>query len=368
MPRSFGDRYSNGSYRVQSGAVLPLDFCSSLGDAGFGPSAPLILPTELGLCVSRRGCVSLHGPELVPEVWRIEHEGWCGIGPRDDESLVVGPIGHEVRKVSLATGATLEAVRIGDSLPGVAAVVAEGVIVRLDDWVFRSVTWDGATAWQRRIKGRVVAEHSGLLFFVEDQGRRASCVAIESGETVWSWAPAGAVKAGARICTGFPGLVALDSGVLVRLWDGRMFLLGVSDGREIIAGHEREAGAFLVDSSSVFFKHPFGLVEFDYTQMREVRRIDYRIDVEPLYGGNAPTVNAFCLTEESVIWTTMHGVLMGVSRRPGPDGKRVTWKYEVPGAIMPIAEPPVAWGDYLYFTKKGENPELLCFKSLAAAE
>jgi hypothetical protein len=30
---------------------------------------------------------------------------------------------------------------------------------------------------------------------------------------------------------------------------------------------------------------------------------------------------------------------------------------------MPLGDAPVAYDDYLYFTKKGENPELLCFRS-----
>ena len=74
-------------------------------------------------------------------------------------------------------------------------------------------------------------------------------------------------------------------------------------------------------------------------------------------------MNAFWLSEESVIWTTMHGALMAASRKPGPDGKRLTWCEEIPDALMPIAEPPIGHGDYLYLTRKGENPELYCYKS-----
>jgi hypothetical protein len=122
-------------------------------------------------------------------------------------------------------------------------------------------------------------------------------------------------------------------------------------------------GINLVTATSIFFFQPFGLSEFDHRAMEEVSRIEFRKEVEPLYGSERPFPCAFWLTHESVIWTNLNGSLMGVSRNKAADGKRKVWIDRLPNAGTSIAEFPLAWGDYLYFMDRGPSLGLYCFWS-----
>lgn len=358
----------SGAYLVAPGPKLPLVASHSLdGDAGFGKSAPSVLPTEMGVLVSQRGRIALFTLDLGRELWRVEGEGWCDVGIRCGAKVIAGPFNGSIQEFEIVDGTAGRRCPIDDETVALVGTHEDWLLVRRPGVGLQSIDWRGEVRWVRPPNGVSEAISEGLLVQAEDLDRRLVCIDLASGAVRWSWiVPPGVSARTARVR--FGGCVVVERQVLVRTLDDRLFVLDVATGQVVAEGTAPQPGAVLVSETNSFFKQPFGLVEFDHREMREVGRAEYRSEVEPLYAGNAPTVNAFCLTEESVVWTTMHGVLMGVSRRPGPAGKRVTWSYEVPGAIMPIAEPPVAWGDYLYFTKKSENPELLCFKSAAAAD
>ncbi len=266
----------------------------------------------------------------------------------------------------MATGEDIR--RIEYSRSGVLRLVSEGVCLVELSRQFEAIDWEGRVLWSREATPGHVVSGGDRLILSENFERRLVCIDAKTGAVIWQFEapPQGAGDEARRsqvIAAGFPSVRVAGSRVVVITMNFRVFVLSVDSGKILDLGRPTFVGCYEVTESSIFFKQPFGLSEFDHRSLKEVDRVEYETAVAPLYRGMQPTVNAFCLTEESVVWTTMHGALMGVSRKPGPDGRRVTWCEEIPGALMPLAEAPVPHGDYLYYTKKGDKPELLCFRS-----
>jgi hypothetical protein len=155
----------------------------------------------------------------------------------------------------------------------------------------------------------------------------------------------------------------IDREVILLTTSPRVYRLGLDRGDVLASGQPPVWGCYLVTDSAIFFKQPHLLSEFDYRQMRETSRTEYRTEVESLYGANNPMVAGFCLTEQSIVWTTMDGSLMAVSRDVGSGGKRRCWTERI-GGIMPLGVPPAAFGDYLYCAPLAAGG-LFCYRSVA---
>lgn len=270
-----------------------------------------------------------------------------------------------IHETSLADGKDIRSIEY--SRNGVLRAARDGVCLVELSRRFEAIDWEGRILWNREATPGHVVSCGDRLIVSENLERRLVCIDARTGSEIWQFeaTPEGAGDDAHRsqvILTGFPSVRVTGSRVVVITMNFRVFVLSLDTGRILNQGRPSSSGCYEVTESSIFFKQPFGLSEFDHREFKEVARIEYEADVAPLYKGRQATVNAFCLTEESVIWTTMHGALMGVSRKPGPDGRRATWCEEIPGALMPLAEAPIPYGDYLYFTKKGSDPELLCFR------
>lgn len=197
--------------------------------------------------------------------------------------------------------------------------------------------------------------------------RRLLCVDARTGAERWSFEATarGVGDVGRRsqiMPAGLPSVTIVGDRVIVITLGGRVVVLALATGDVIAEALVPYAGCYAVTDTSIFFKQAFRMAEFDHRTMVEVDRLEYRADVEPLYGRNEPTVNAVCISDASVVWTTMHGALMAVSRKPGQSGKHTVWSELIPGALMPLGDAPVTYDRYLYFTKRGEAPELLCFR------
>lgn len=339
------------------------------GNTGSGRSAPSVCPVSVGVLVNQRGRVSLWSFDLKALRWARSVPGW-GTGPLVHESkAMVGPTGGSVWSFDVQSGEVVAKVpyeRVGELV----AADSQRLLVRGGGFL-TALNWDGQVIWKRETLPTHVRLREESVLITEKLDRLLVCLKAGTGDELWRFeAPEGQGDVGRRsqiIPPGFPSVTVVGDRVIVLTMGFRIFILSLETGEVLAQTKPPFPGSYVVTETSIFFKQAFGLSEFNHRELKEVDRIEYRAEIEPLYKGNQTTVNAFCLSEESVIWTTMHGALMGVSRRPGPDGKRVTWCQEIPGAIMPLAEAPVVYGDYLYFTKKGENPELLCFRSNCAA-
>jgi hypothetical protein len=191
---------------------------------------------------------------------------------------------------------------------------------------------------------RVAPSWQGRFVIADRYGVSIRCLEAATGECVWRCdLPS---RSGVR---GALSLALAGNRAIVITPDRQVFAVSLETGRLLGRGESPTAAAFAVTERRIFFKQPFALSEFDHEEMREVGRIEYRAEVEPLYRGLVPTVNALWLTEQTVIWTTAHGALMGVSRTVDSRSRRTVWVEEIPGALMPLGRAPVGYGDYLYY-------------------
>ncbi len=348
---------SKAMNHVSDGPGVPLNLVSRLpGDAGFGKSAPSVVPVEGGVVVSRRGVISLHSHDLRTEVWRLERPGWCEIGPRTTTTIFTGVFGGHFCEIDIRNGAVRRQSPESDEATALRGASPDLLLVSRPDRGVWAVDWDGKVAWERAQRGQlVVAVRADAFYVTENLDRRLSCVEAATGRVRWSR------EFGVRVVSWGSGVVALEQALLVRTHDGRMLRLELVDGSIVDEYRLPASGLVQVTEDEVFVKWPFECATYDHS-LRERERLTYRSEIEPAYAGQRPTVNAFCVTEKALFWTTMGSTLMGVSRRcMGP--ARTAWSFPVPGAIMPIAEPPVAREPYLYLRRKSEDSELLCFRA-----
>lgn len=364
-------------FHVERGLRLPLERLSFLdGDGGFGRTATYLLPLGQGVWVTRRGVVGLYAHDLSREVWRLETEGWIATPVLSGDVILDGPDRNgDVLEVYVASGRVVRRGHIGRGLlvGFTQRTLLYSVAKELGRSTFRCVdraTWE--VLWERDGLGRGTS--AGEKYLIDDELNTVlGCVDAPTGRVKWTFevAPEAdrvAFRAGRRqlvpIRSGFPSVVAVGKRVIVVLDDSTVCSLDLETGKLLATAKPPFPGIQLVTETSVFFLQAFGLSEFDHRAMKEVERIEYRKEVEPLYGKQHPYPCAFWLTKESVIWTTMNGVLIGVSRKVGKDGRRTVWSDRPEKALMPIGEFPLAYGDYLYRAEKGDRLGLYCYRSM----
>ena len=350
--------------------LLPNSWLS--GDAGHGMSTPLWLPYDDGLILSRKGLLSAHGFDLSTQLWSQPVDEWPN--PVDYKNNVFIDVHRrKVMGFDRRTGKELCAVPIPvDSF--LYAVSESGPIIshrNKDLYVFEAFDWSGKSLWRHGTFGSVIPT-PGICLIRENLGESLAALDESSGELRWRFS---APKTGDRgpgdisneISSGLPSVIALEDRVIVTVFDGRVFSLDRKKGEVLSQGQTPVNGSFQVTTTSIFFAQPFCFSEFDHQEMREISRLEYREEVEPLYGRHARTMNAFCFSEESIVWTTMHGALMGISRKASPTGKRITWVNQKTDVLMPVATPPLIWGGYLYFRQMAASTNtpcgLLCYRS-----
>jgi outer membrane protein assembly factor BamB len=307
------------------------------------------------------------------ELWRRELDGHWPSGPfLTGSRFVTGPVDGAVPVFDVLTGEVQRLVPYGPK--GSMASIADGVYLLRFEERMDAIDHEGTLLWQRPNDAQPgPAVTDGRHFLLVDNGdRRLVCLDALTGAELWTFKPPQERGGGGRddtnvIMTGFPSLAIVGDRVIVIPNSLRVYSLALQTGEVLAAVRPEFRGWYLVTETSIYFKRQFGLSEFDHREMREVDRIEYQSDVEPLYEGNKPTVRAFWVSQESVIWTTACGSIMAVSRRPGPGGRRTVWMERLPNALIPIASPPVSYGDYLYYGDRGGSLLLYCWRSVESA-
>lgn len=370
---------SSRLFRVEAGLKLPLQRIGFLdGDGGFGRTATYFLPLEQGVWVSRRGVVALYSHDLTRELWRKETEGWLGRPTKWNDSIIDGPDDHgRFFEFDAGTGRVLRSETTSDGL--LASVTQSTVLfscsVALGSRLFRCRDRGTlAVLWERPGTGRATACEEKYL--IDDcLGSILFCVDGRTGRVEWTFelgseAERNDFLAGRKrlktIKAGFPSVVSVGERIVVVLEDSTVLTLDARTGKVTGRAQPPFPGIHLVTEKSVFFLQAFGLSEFDHGRLKEVDRIEYRAEAEPVYGKAIPYPCAFWLTHESVIWTDLNGLLVGVSRQAGRGGKRDVWHDRPEKAAMPIADFPLAYGDYLYRAEKGDRLGLYCYRSAHA--
>jgi len=344
--------------------LYPVTFLN--GDAGHGMSAPVYLPFDGGLIVTRKGLLSAHSYDFGIRLWAQPVEGWPEAVDYQDSIFIESMQQRTILGFNKYTGN--ENSRVSIPAEGfLQAVSKRGPIIRhknKDRNLFEAFDWSGCSLWRHSSCGTVIPT-PGICLIRENLGESLVGLDDSTGTLIWRFS---AAKSGDRdgrdtsneIWGGYPSVVVLGDRVLVVVVDGRVFSLDRRTGEVLSQGRTPVNGSFQVTPTSIFFAQPFCFSEFDHREMREVNRIEYRDEVQPLYGNHAPTLNAFCFSEEAVIWTTMHGALMGVSREPCFPGKRTTWIEQKAHVLMPLAVPPLIWGNHMYFRQTSDSVEYPC--------
>lgn len=349
--------------------LSPLNFLS--GDAGNGMSSPLWLPFDRGLIVSRKGLLSAHSFELRALLWAQPVANWpMPVGYQN--SVFIGVQQGRILGYDLETGR--ESCNISVVRDGFLQAVSEiGPVIRCQDgsrsW-FEGFDWDGRSLWTHSGFGAVIST-PGILLVRENLGESLAALDGVSGNLLWRFS---AAKSGDRgpsdisneITGGLPSVTVVRERVTVIVFDGRVFHLDRRTGEMVAQGRTPVLGSYQVTPESVFFANPFCFSEFDLMQMHEIHRLEYKDEVKPLYGKHVPTLNAFCFSDESIIWTAMHGALMGVSRENSARN-RTTWMETRENVLMPLAIPPLIWGGCMYFRQMAASEEtpsgLICYGS-----
>jgi len=229
---------------------------------------------------------------------------------------------------------------------------------------YQAIDRAGQVLWSHSCGPWLATSSGESILIAEDFGRRLRCIGALTGSTTWVFDVPPRDGPGPQqheIVIGDPGVAVVEREVVVTLRDGRVLVLDLEDGELLRTGEPPLFGNFVVTHDSMYFQQPFTLSQYDHRRMTEVSRLEYQKDVAPLYRDQPATSNAFCLSERAIIWTTMHGALMGISREL-KEGRRAAWSDEIPGSVMPFAVPPVIYGNYLYYSPMGREMPLLVWE------
>jgi hypothetical protein len=366
---------------VRHGLELPLERLAFLdGDGGFGRTATYFLPCAYGVFVGRRGVACLLQPDLSREIWRRETQGWITGPVFDGRAFTAFDDYGERVAFELETGGVSRR-RAFEGLGLLMSLTTSTRLIRIFDREGKNprlVSLDSDSLeqlWEARWSGSATGTDERYL--IEDElATVLYCADARTGRVVWRFEFAtvderAAMRAGkarpVSIVQGYPSVVTPGDGrVIVILTDGHVCSLDLETGKLLAKARPPFLGIHLVTDASIFYLQPFGLSEFDHRTMKEVSRIEYRREVEPLYGKRAPLLAAFWITHESVIWTNVDGTLMGVSRQASANGRRKVWTDKPhPKAGTGFADFPLAYGDYFYFADMGDNLGLYCYRSAA---
>ncbi len=352
-------------------AILGERFCVPAQRIGSLPRGsgqagkPFFMLSKRGVVVSQPGSVSLWTHDLKRELWNravANEDDWASLVLWDD--LVLTRNARALYWCELATG---REIRATEGPRGTIQAVTESVVLLYvsGDTAYHAIDRTGRVLW-RHSCGPWLARSSGQrILIAEEFGRRLRCIRAETGSTSWLFEVPPRGGGGPQqneIVIGDPGVAIVEQEVIVTLRDGRVLVLDLEGGELLRAGEPPAFGNFVVTRDWLYFQQPYALSQYDYRQMAEVSRIEYEREIAPLYRNQPATSNAFCLSEHAIIWTTMHGALLGVSRE-STGNRRAAWSDDLHGYLMPFAVPPVVYGNYLYYSPMGNEMPLLVWES-----
>jgi hypothetical protein len=339
---------------VAAGMALPLRVAGELdGNAGLGPSAPLAVGTEAGVLVSRYRCLSLHSPDLSHEHWRQELEASPGLSVAQGRATT-GVIGEHLNVIEIGSG------EVVDRIPchGEVGIVASGpdLIITRRVATLEAINRSGQLLWTLGKDSdpyKPVANTADRLVTSRNFSFQLSCRDVATGGPLWEFQPEPEGGGGLRDRSAQMIDVAIvEDRVVAVTGNGRVFALSLESGEVVKTGRSEFNGIPRITATSVFFVQPHGHVEFSHREMKEVFRDEYRSFLASSYAGQ-PTVHGFALTSDSLVWTTLEGAFIGISR--DQKAPRTVWTHRVPGALMPVMLHPFVYRDGLYYEVKGVN-------------
>jgi hypothetical protein len=315
--------------------------------------------------VSQRGSLSLWTHDLKRELWGravANEDDWASLVLWDD--LVLTRNARVLSWCELATGREILSI---EGPRGTIQSVTDSVVLLYvsEDTAYHAIDRTGRVLWRHSCGPWLTRSSGESILIAEEFGRRLRCVRADTGSTAWLFETpprSGLGSQQSEIVIGGSGVAVVGSEVIVTLRDGRVLVLDLESGELLRAGESPGFGNFVVTREWLYLQQPYALSQYDYRSMAEVSRIEYEKEIAPLYRDQPATSNAFCLSERAVIWTTMHGAILGVGRDSTGE-QRAVWSEELYGYLMPFAAPPVVYGNYLYYSPMGKEMPLLVWDS-----
>jgi hypothetical protein len=348
---------SRNTITVQPGLGLPLERVSVLeGDVGRGPWVPVFVVTRDGVYVGRKGRLSFYAHGLQDEIWR--RETWGDLC-RVNEDIVSRSVEDLVGRYS-TRGERLAEVHTSGSLQA----ADEGCVVAWTEGELVVTEWTGRVRWRRKTLPNHVLLDGARMFLVEAVGCRLVCLDSMTGAEKWDLrAPEERRQPTDWLLAGFPSVAVVGERLILIGRDGRVQLVEPGTGTITATTMPRHVGSFLVSESAVYFFSRSGWSALDVSTLTETAQQEYGTDVVQVQGGVLPA--AYWISDESVLWTTLSGQVMGVSRYPDERGKRIWWSDDLKSTLA-IGEPPVHESGYLYVGTKGRGGsagEIVCYRS-----
>jgi outer membrane protein assembly factor BamB len=345
---------------------------------------PSALPFPTGVLISRNNYLGFFSHDLQQELWSYETPGamgCLGLAAGPAQTILHKPKTSVVTQYEIKSGKIKRLVETHAQADLVDSSEHGFLLQSTEEDTLLAFDWSGKNIWKWKYKGYCAFLASpGQLstphhYVVVETGTKLHVFDAVSGKDLWQFEGEKTGDKGPQdrsnfLTPAFPSVVAMDRQLMTTLNDGRIFKRDLSTGELIKAGQIPFHGAYQVSPQSLFvLNHSSGqFTEYDHVSMKEVKREDLTKQLQELFQGLAPHINALLVMEESILWTTMYGTLMGVERHAGQGKKRVGWRDPLgKNVLMPIGVPPKAHVVYMYYSavsmKPGAARGLVCYES-----
>ncbi len=347
------------------------------GSTEYDVPAAQVLPQ--GVLVSHNDYIGLYGYDLKNPRWfhkPIGAKGALGIAIGPSGTLLHKPEGSILTQYKIATGEVVRSIETRTKADLVGSSDYNFLLHSIDGKTLTALDWSGVETWQWKYHLYCDFLSTPESYVVVDTGTKLHVLDAPSGKEVWQFEAEQTGDKGLRdrsnvLTPGFPSLVAFDGQLMTIYGDGRIFKRHLSTGEVINTGQTPFRGAYQVSGESVFIlnQSTCEFAEYNHRLMKEVSRQGLRQEMQQLFQGRLPTINALLVSEDSILWTTMYGMLMGLERHAKPGRRRIGWVDSLEGAVMPIGVPPKATAEYMYYSaisiKSEVRKGLVCYQSSA---
>jgi hypothetical protein len=277
-----------------------------------------------GVLVSHNNYIGLYSHGLEHVRWFHEPpgaRGSLGLFLGSSNSILHKPEGSVLTQYKVDTGAFVRSIETQAKDGLVGASDHNFLLMSIEEQTLMAFDWSGKLAWRWKYDAFCDLVSTPESYVVVEKGTRLHVLDAFSGKNLWKFeaeltGDKGLQDRSNRLVSGFPSVVALDDQLMIVLGDGRIFKLDLRTGEVIKTGHTPFRGPYQVGRQSVFIlsQQSCRFAEYNHVLMREVSNVDLRKEMEPLFKGNQPSINALLVSEDSIVWTTMYGMLMGLER------------------------------------------------------
>lgn len=327
-----------------------------------------------GVLVRRPGSLGFYSSGLQKTVWMHTIAGSSGAVPGPAETILIKPETSVVTQYEVRTGAIKRSVETRSAAILIGSTGHNFLLMSLNDKMLIAFDWSGKEVWRWQYDEYCHVLCLSERYIVVERGTKIHGLDAISGKDLWQFEAEQTGDRGPQdrsnvLTSGFPSVVDMEGQLLTIVGDGRVFKRDPATGQLIKQGQTPFRGPYQVTKESIFiFNKLVGeFTEYNHQLMQEVDRQDLKKEMQRLFQKELPTVNALLVSEESIIWTTMSGKIMGTERHSQPGKERIVWSDYLGPVLMPIAVPPKAGAGYMYYSAISLKPEvkkgLVCYKA-----